>query len=246
MRKNELIRCDNCGSQHARVRRTSRSYGEGDELLVIEGVPVVGCANCGESYMTAETLHQLLRIFLITLTGSAAMIQTRQLGVAHRMLATPTTTRTILGGLVVGWFAVAMVQGAYIMLGTALIFDVNWGDPLAATVLLVAFALVAAGAAMVLGAAMDNDAQAGGLGVFLALALAALGGSMMPVELFSDTMRRIAMLTPHGWGNDGYAELIRRDGTLIDILPQLGVLSLYAIALLALGTWFLHRRLTRT
>ena len=27
-----------------------------DSLLVVENVPVVACPNCGESYMTAETL----------------------------------------------------------------------------------------------------------------------------------------------------------------------------------------------
>jgi ABC-2 type transport system permease protein len=219
------------------IRVTRSSVGEVDDLA--QEFAGLGRFDIG------ATGQLLLFVFLVTLTGSAAMIQTRQLGVAHRMLATPTATRTILGGLVLGWFAVAMVQGGYIMLGAALVFDVNWGDPVAAVALLVAFALVSAGAAMVLGSAMDNDAQAGGLGVFLGLALAALGGSMMPLELFSPTMRRVAMLTPHAWGNEGYAELIRRDGGIVDILPQLGVLALFAVALIALGTWFLNRRLTR-
>jgi hypothetical protein len=28
-------------------------------MLVIENVPVVGCPACGESYMTADTLHEI-------------------------------------------------------------------------------------------------------------------------------------------------------------------------------------------
>ena len=35
----------------ARQRYISRSYGEGESLLVIEGVPVVSCPHCGESYL---------------------------------------------------------------------------------------------------------------------------------------------------------------------------------------------------
>jgi YgiT-type zinc finger domain-containing protein len=31
-------------------------------LLIIEDIPVVSCAACGESYMTAETLHEIERI----------------------------------------------------------------------------------------------------------------------------------------------------------------------------------------
>jgi YgiT-type zinc finger domain-containing protein len=53
--------CDICGQQGARVRHVPRSYGKGEDLLVIENVPVVSCSNCGESYLTAETLHELER-----------------------------------------------------------------------------------------------------------------------------------------------------------------------------------------
>ena len=40
----------------------TRSYGKGADLLVIENVPVVVCPSCGESYLTAETLHEIERI----------------------------------------------------------------------------------------------------------------------------------------------------------------------------------------
>jgi YgiT-type zinc finger domain-containing protein len=56
--------CDICGKEGARIRRVSRSYGKGKNLLVIENVPVVSCPHCGESYLTAETLHELERIKL--------------------------------------------------------------------------------------------------------------------------------------------------------------------------------------
>jgi YgiT-type zinc finger domain-containing protein len=58
---NELV-CAICGKGGARIRHVSRSYGTGKELLVIENVPVISCPHCGESYLTAETLHELERI----------------------------------------------------------------------------------------------------------------------------------------------------------------------------------------
>ncbi len=61
--KNQMI-CDICGQEDARIRRVARSYGKGEKLLVIENVPVVSCPHCGESYLTAETLHELERIKL--------------------------------------------------------------------------------------------------------------------------------------------------------------------------------------
>ena len=59
-----MIVCDVCGQKGARVRRISRSYGKGKNLLLIENIPVVTCPHCGESYLTAETLHEIERIKL--------------------------------------------------------------------------------------------------------------------------------------------------------------------------------------
>ncbi len=54
--------CANCGKQGARIRYATRSYGQGDGLLVIENVPVISCPHCGESYLTAQTMHEIDRI----------------------------------------------------------------------------------------------------------------------------------------------------------------------------------------
>ena len=59
------MKCDICGKDGARTRRVTRSYGKGGSLLVIEDVPVVSCPHCGESYLTAETLHEIERLKLL-------------------------------------------------------------------------------------------------------------------------------------------------------------------------------------
>ena len=51
--------CDICGKPNARLRHITRSYGKGDELLVIQNVPVVSCSACGESYLTADTVRTI-------------------------------------------------------------------------------------------------------------------------------------------------------------------------------------------
>lgn len=56
--------CDICGQKAARIRRVTRTYGKGKDLLVIENVPIVLCPRCGESYLTAETLHEIQRLKL--------------------------------------------------------------------------------------------------------------------------------------------------------------------------------------
>jgi len=54
--------CAVCGKPGVLQRRLTRTFGKGATLLVVENVPVVACPNCGESYMTAETLHEIERI----------------------------------------------------------------------------------------------------------------------------------------------------------------------------------------
>ncbi len=58
----ETSQCAVCGKPGIRLRHVTRSYGRGARLLVIENVPVLVCPQCGESYITAETLHALNRI----------------------------------------------------------------------------------------------------------------------------------------------------------------------------------------
>jgi YgiT-type zinc finger domain-containing protein len=54
--------CDVCGQTSAKIRHISRAYGKGDDLLVVENIPMISCPDCGESYFTADTLHEIERI----------------------------------------------------------------------------------------------------------------------------------------------------------------------------------------
>jgi len=186
----------------------------------------------------------VLFMFLTGLTGSAALIQTRRLGVAGRMLATPTPATTVVAGEALGRWAVVMVQGLYILFATLLLFQVDWGDPLGAAAIMILFAAVAAGTAMLMGTLFRNDQQAGGVGVMAGLGVAALGGCMIPPELFSPTMQTVSKVTPHAWALDGFAVLVREEGTILDILPQLGVLAAFAVVLVAIASYRLRRAFT--
>ena len=54
--------CANCEVGHAQLKLVTRSYGKGEGLLVIERIPMWSCASCGESYFTAQTMHEIERI----------------------------------------------------------------------------------------------------------------------------------------------------------------------------------------
>ena len=255
------------GEQNALIRaaRFAQSEGVGplsEDLEValkqaaqaVAGVPGVRVrtTRVGEASSSADlgkfdesaSTQLLLFIFMTSLPASVALIETRRLGVARRMYSTPTAVGTILAGEALGRFALALLQGLIIMLGSALIFGASWGDPAGAALIMIMFSLVGAGVGMLLGSVFNNDQQVQSVALLLGMGLAALGGSMAPLEVFPDTMRTIAHVTPHAWGNDAFSDLVLHGGDVSDILRELGVLAAYAVVLLTLATWRLRKAIT--
>jgi ABC-2 type transport system permease protein len=183
----------------------------------------------------------ILFMFLTSLTQAVVLITSRQLGVTRREFATPTSVRTIIAGEALGRYAFALFQGFLIVIGSALIFGVDWADPLATTALIVVFGAVCAGAAMLVGAVAANASQAGAFGPALGMLGGLLGGAMVPLEVFPATLRTVAHITPHAWALDAFRELSLQGGHLLDIVPQLAVLVGMAVVLLGLAVWRLRQ-----
>ena len=187
----------------------------------------------------------LLMTFMNTLTGATALILSRTQGISRRMLGTPTPLGVTVLGEAAGRWAVGIFQALYIMVASAVLFGVDWGHLPTAVVVVTVFAAVAAGAAMLVGAVMNNDEQASGVTVMVGLAVGALGGAMLPLELFGSTLRTIAHVTPHAWAIDAFTDMTRHGATLLDVMPELGVLAAMAVALFAIASWRLRLTLSR-
>lgn len=218
------------------LRSTLVDEGQESELQELAGL---GPFDLGASSQL------LLFVFITSLTGAATVVQMRRWGIVDRVLAGPTDPMRLIAGLGLGQLAIGLVQALIIVVATALLFDVDWGNPVATGAVVLVFAVVAAAASLLLGALLHNEEQATGIAVPLALGLAALGGSMLPLELFPDTLRTVARFTPHAWGNLAFAEIVRRDGGLLDVLPELGALALFALLLGPLAVVVLRRRIAR-
>ena len=204
-----------------------------------------GAADPAGRFDEGASSQLLLFLFLTALTSSAALIETRQRGISRRMLSTPTPIWQIVFGEGLGRFLIAVVQAVFIMVGTALIFGVSWGDPLAAAALTAAFALVASAAGLLMGATARTVQQSTAIGMLAGLGMAALGGAMMPLEFFSPGMRTVAHFTPHAWAAEGFTQLVRHGSGVTGIAGPLAVLTGAAAVLLALAAWRFRRVITR-
>jgi ABC-2 type transport system permease protein len=183
----------------------------------------------------------ILFMFLTSMTGAAVLVTTRQLGITRREFSTPTSIRSIIAGEALGRFVFALFQGGFIVLATALLFGVSWVDPLASGAIIVAFALVASGAAMLLATLVSNENQLSALAPALGMILGLLGGTMVPAEVFPDAMRTLSHVTPHAWAMEAFHQLLLDGGGLADVLLQVAVLLGFAGVVLTLAIFRFRR-----
>ena len=121
-----------------------------------------------------------------------------------------------------------------------------FGLPLASHIpgfLLVTVATASAAAAfgLVLATISRSRAQLSGLSTIIILAMSAMGGSMFPRFMMSDTMQQIGLVTFNAWALDGYLKVFWYEAPLWQLWPQLAVLFGLASVFLLLARRFARR-----
>ncbi len=79
--------------------------------------------------------------------------------------------------------------------------------------------------ALILATLARSRAQLSGFSTILILTMSALGGSMFPRFLMSETMQQVGLVTFNAWALDGYLKVFWRDAPVWQLWPQLAVLS---------------------
>jgi len=185
-----------------------------------------------------------LFMFLTSLFGASALLLSRQYGVVRRTRAAPVRGAAIIGGEALSRFLIALIQAAIIIAGTTLMFGVDWRSPVAVAALCAAMALVGSGVAMILGTIGKSEQQVGAIAMLAGLVLAALGGSMQPLEFFPDAMRTIAFaVTPHAWMNDAMWSILVDGAGIGGVWKNILVLTGVGVVLLLIASRLLARSL---
>jgi ABC-2 type transport system permease protein len=234
------------GAADSLVEALARARAASETIPIVEVRTSTAGNPEGSGLSTAAAQELTLFVFVTSLSAASMLVESRRLGVSRRMIASPTSIATVLTGEALGRFAIALLQGLLIVLGSTVLFGIDWGN-LGTVVLSVALlSLAATGAAMLFGALMRSEQQAGAVGVFVGLALAALGGSMVPLEIFPPVMERIAHLTPHAWALGAMDDAITRGATPAEAWRDLTVLAIYGVVLFAAAVPLFRRSLTST
>ena len=92
----------------------------------------------------------------------------------------------------------------------------------------VVMTIVTASAASALGLVLASIArsrgQLSGFSTILILTMSAIGGSMFPRFLMSETMQKFGLLTFNGWALDGYLKVFWRNAAVWQLWPEVLVL----------------------
>jgi ABC-2 type transport system permease protein len=199
--------------------------------------------NLGSFDYTAPS-NLVLFTFINTIVVGSLLALERKQGITRRMLATPHGTGTILVGIGAAKLAFALLQSTLIVVIGAVLFDVGWGDPLGATLVVVLFALVATAVGLLVGATVSDTEQAQAVGIPLAVGMAMLGGCMWPLEIVPPAMRAVGHVAPHAWAMDAWITLIFEGKGVGAIVPDLAALAGFALVLGLAARWRLRRALT--
>ena len=180
---------------------------------------------------------------LFSVSGaSGSLLDEMDTGTLDRVLS----TRVGMGGLLAAkWIFIALlgvVQLTVMFLWGRLVFGLDLFSHLPGFFVMTIFTAAAASAfGLMLATVARTRAQLGGIGTILILTMSALGGSMFPRFLMSESMQTLGLVTFNAWALDGYLKVFWRDAPVWELWPQLLVLAIIAAVLLTLARLFARR-----
>ncbi len=185
----------------------------------------------GQSVPGMSTLYVIFTV----LAGTVILLRERRQWTLQRLAAMPLTRAQILGGKILTYFTLGMIQYA-IVFTIGLVVGLDLGNDLPAMLaLMAAFTLCMTALALALATRVTSEGQANGLRNLIALTLAPLGGAWWPLEIVPSFMQRIGHLSPVAWVMDGFQQLIFNQGTFVDVLPEIGILLAIALVFFLIG-----------
>jgi ABC-2 type transport system permease protein len=170
--------------------------------------------------------------------GAFSMVRERREQTMARMLASPTPSSAIVGGKMLGVFALGAVQFIALYLFTKFVLHVQWGaSPVA--VILVAFAEIAAvtGLATLISSIAKTERGVGGIGSQTVQLQALIGGAYFPITILPGWLQPVRFLSVTGWTIEGWRRVQVEGLGVSGVLGPVAALMLFAVTFYAFGVW---------
>jgi ABC-2 type transport system permease protein len=167
----------------------------------------------------------------------------KESGQLRHLLTAPVSVRDYLLGKTLSVLVVSML-GFSVLIAVGLVAGVYWGPLPAVLVLLTASAIGAAGLLMLIMSLARTRRQADAITTVVIMVGSMIGGSFFPISQLPSFILPVSRFTVNYWAAEGFMTLITRGGGLVDILPNVLMLTGVGVAFLLFGTTALHRKIT--
>jgi ABC-type multidrug transport system permease subunit len=184
--------------------------------------------------------YVVLFIFFVVGTCAESIQDEREMGTLRRLVAAPIPRGAVIGGKMLGYMLIPCLQAVILFSIGYFAFDVSLGtSPLGLVVLTLVVAGVSTSMGLLLATLVNSKKQAGDTGTLLGFVLGFAGGAIPIAQLQMTRMEGpfsvISRIVPHANAIEAYYTLIAENGTLTDILLELGILIGMMVILLVIA-----------
>jgi ABC-2 type transport system permease protein len=175
----------------------------------------------------------MMAFFLTGAIGMRLFIEKDQ-GTMRRLLISPMTRGSLIGGVMLAYGIFIILQVTLLFGISAGIFGMDLGNSfLGLALVTLALAVCVTSFGILLAAMARTGKQADSLGTLLGFIMGGLGGCIIftvpPMYLWGGVIGTLSRLTPQSWALEGYYKLTVEGANAAAILPQVGVLLIYAL-----------------
>jgi len=175
----------------------------------------------------------MMAFFLTGAIGQRLFIEKDQ-GTMRRLLVSPLARGSLISGVMLAYGIFIFLQVTLLFGVSAGIFGMDLGNSFLGLVLVtLALAVCVTSFGILLAAVARTGKQADSLGTLLGFVLGGLGGcviaSVPPMYLWGGVIGTLSRLTPQSWALEGYYKLTVGGANTAAILPQVGVLLIFAL-----------------
>jgi ABC-2 type transport system permease protein len=179
------------------------------------------------SYVYAAYI--VLFIFFVVGSCAESIQDERETGTLRRLVAAPIPRGAIIGGKMLGFTVIPCLQTVVLFAIGNLFFDVSLGQsPEGLIILTIVVAGVSTSLGLLLATLVKSKKQAGDMGTLLGFVLGFAGGAIPIAPLLMTRMEGpmsiLSRIVPHANAIEAYYRLVAENASLVDILPEIGIL----------------------
>ena len=189
-------------------------------------------------YQQTASGYTVMFVFFIIMFIGSSYLDEKHNGTFRRLLAAPVGRYAILAGKLLPALLLNCLQVAVMFAVSIVWFGIDLGNsPLGVVLITVCLSLCACGLGLLVATLFHTQTQLSGMGVLIVLVSSALSGAMIPRFIMPSFMQQLSLAMPQTWAIEGYLDILARGAGLADVLPNCGVLLLFAAAFYVIAIW---------